>query len=138
MSEQVDWTKLSGDWYNQVGSKMTLIADENGGLSGTYKSAVGNAEDSYVLTGCFDVCPPSGEGVSVGWVVSFNNSKRNAHSTTAWSGQYYFDGGDERIVTRWLQTSSTAPSSVSQSTNVERGTFTRDNPRAAEIAKAKG
>jgi hypothetical protein len=48
MSEQVDWTKLSGDWYNQVGSKMTLIADENGGLSGTYKSAVGNAEDGYM------------------------------------------------------------------------------------------
>ena len=40
--------KLSGVWCNQLGSKMTLIADEKGGLLGEYKSAVGDAED-YVL-----------------------------------------------------------------------------------------
>jgi len=64
-SEQVDWKKLSGDWYNQLGSKMTLIADENGGLRGEYNSAVGNAEDFYILTGRFDACPPPDKGVSV-------------------------------------------------------------------------
>jgi hypothetical protein len=51
MSEQVEsWKKLSGDWGNQLGSKMALIADENGGLHGKYNSAVGEAEDFYTYT----------------------------------------------------------------------------------------
>ncbi|KAJ7483255.1 Avidin/streptavidin [Mycena latifolia] len=133
MSEQLFWKKLSGDWYNQLGSKMTLIAEENGGLRGKYNSAVGNAEDFYILTGRFDACPPSDKGVSVGWVVTYRNRKLNAHSTATWSGQY-FDGGDERIVTHWLLTSSTAPSSVWKSTNAGNDTFTRNEPSAAEIA----
>jgi hypothetical protein len=88
MSEQVDWKKLSGDWYNQLGSKMTLIADENGGLSGKYNSAVGEAEDFYILTGRFDTSAIA-RGVSVGWVVTYRNRKLNAHSTATWSGQYF-------------------------------------------------
>ncbi|KAJ7193143.1 Avidin/streptavidin [Mycena pura] len=88
MSKQVDWIKLSGDWYNQLGSKMTLIADESGGLRGKYNSAVGNAEGFYILTGRFDLCAPSDSGVSIGWAVTFRNPKLNAHSTATWSGQY--------------------------------------------------
>lgn len=136
MTEQV-YTKLSGVWYNELHSKMTLIVDENGGLSGEYCSAVGEAEDFYILTGRFDAFPPSdGRGVSVGWVVTFRNNKGNAHSTSTWSGQY-FDGGDERILTHWLLTSSTIPSSVWKSTNVGHDTFTRKKPTASEIAKVK-
>jgi hypothetical protein len=133
MSELVDLTKLSGDWYNQLGSKMTLIPDDNGGLTGQYNSAVGTAEDFYLLTGRFDAYPLSDKGVSVGWVVTWRNSKLNAHSTTTWSGQY-FDGGDERIVTQWLLTSNTDSSSVWKSTNVGTDTFTRNKPSAAETA----
>jgi hypothetical protein len=127
---------LSGDWYNQLGSKTTLIADGSGGLSGTYCSAVGTAQDFYILTGRYDADPPSDKGVSVGWVVTWRNSKLNAHSTTTWSGQY-FDGGNERILTQWLLTSSTAPSDVWSSTNIGNDTFTRNKPSAAEIAKAR-
>lgn len=126
--------QLSGVWYNQLGSKMTLIADESGGLSGKYNSAVGKAEDFYVLTGRFDVSPPSNKGVSVGWVVTFRNSKLNAHSTSTWSGQYF--DGDERILTHWLLTSSTDSSSVWNSTNIGHDTFTRKEPSAAEIVQA--
>ena len=137
MSEQVEsWKKLSGDWHNQLGSKMTLIADENGGLRGKYNSAVGEAEDFYILTGRFDARPPSDEGVSVGWVVTYHNRKLNAHSTATWSGQFFYDG-HERILTNWLLTSSTAPSSVWKSTNVGHDTFTRNKPSAAEIAKSR-
>ncbi|KAJ6593568.1 synsav [Mycena capillaripes] len=135
MSEQVDWgKKLSGDWYNQLGSKMSLHADENGGLCGKYNSAVGKAEDFYILTGRFDACPSSDEGVSVGWVVTYRNRKLNANSTATWSGQY-FDSGDERILTHWLLTSSTAPKSVWKSTNLGHDTFTRKKPSAAQIAQ---
>ncbi|KAJ7280894.1 Avidin/streptavidin [Mycena rebaudengoi] len=135
MSKQVDWKKLSGDWYNQLGSKMTLIADENGGLRGKYNSAVGHAQDFYILTGRFDACPPeSDKGISIGWVVTYRNAKLNAHSTATWSGQY-FDGADERILTQWLLTSSTAPSSVWKSTNVGHDTFTRGEIREGEIGE---
>jgi len=143
MSEQIDWQKLSGDWHNQLGSKMTLIADENGGLRGKYNSAVGQAEDFYILTGRFDACPPSDEGVSLGWVVSFSNRKLNEHCSTTWSGQY-FDGGDERILTRWVLNLSIAPNAVCPTnighdifTRVGLDTFTRNKPNTAEIAKAQ-
>src|ERR1700679_210200 len=106
MSEQVYATKLSGVWYNELGSTMTLTADATGGLSGKYNSAVGEAEDFYILAGRFDAFPPSGGGVSVGWAVTFRNQKSNAHSTATWSGQY-FDSDDEKILTHWLLTSST-------------------------------
>jgi len=136
MTEQVEsWTKLSGHWYNQLGSNMALTADENGGLHGKYHSAVGEAEDFYILTGRFDTSPPSDEGISVGWVVTWRNRKLNANSTTTWSGQY-FDVGEERILTQWLLTSSTEPKSAWKSTNLGYDTFTRNKPSAAEIAKA--
>ncbi|CAA7262589.1 unnamed protein product [Cyclocybe aegerita] len=128
--------QLSGDWYNQLGSKFTLIADENGGLSGEYNSAVGTAEDSYILTGRFDADPQPGRGISVGWVVTFRNSRLNANSTTTWSGQY-FDGDNERILVHWLLSSSTTPSSVWRSINTGHSTFTRIPPDAAEIAMAR-
>ena len=99
---------ISGVWYNELGSEMILTTDKNGGLSGTYKSAVGNAEDFYILAGRYDVSLPlDSSGDSVGWVVTFRNHLCNAHSTMAWSGQY-FDSGAERILTNWLLTLSTA------------------------------
>ena len=129
---------LSGVWYNQLGSTMTLIADPDGGLSGKYNSAVGEAEDFYILTGRFDADPPvdKGVGVSVGWVVTYRNSELNAHSTASWSGQY-FDDGSERILTHWLLTLSTLPKDVWSSTNLGTDTFTRNKPSAAEIATAR-
>ena len=132
-------TKLSGDWYNELGSKMTLTAADDGSLTGTYNSAVGDAEDFYVLAGRFDAAPPTGEGVSIGWAVTFRNDYRNAHSTTAWSGQFFYDGS-ERILTQWLLTSSTTPSDVWQSTNIGHDAFTRSPPSAnalAEIVKVQ-
>jgi Avidin family len=136
MSEQAYSTKLSGVWYNELGSTMTLTADATGGLSGKYNSAVGEAEDFYILAGRFDAFPPSGGGVSVGWAVTFRNQKLNAHSTTTWSGQY-FDGGDEKILTHWLLTSSTPLKSIWNSTNVGHDTFTRKKPSATTIAKVQ-
>ena len=74
---------------------------------------------------------------SAGWRhIGIRNRKLNAHSTATWSGQY-FDDGDERILTHWLLTLNTAPSTVWKSTNVGHVTFTRNKPGAAEIAKAR-
>lgn len=127
---------LSGNWYNELGSTMNLTADDNGGLSGKYHSAVGEPEDWYILTGRFDTRPPSEEGVgiSVGWVVTFSRDQDDIHSTTTWSGQY-FDDGTERIVTNWLLTKSTDPKDMWNSTNIGRDTFTRTKPSAGGFGK---
>lgn len=133
-------TMLAGTWFNELASVMTLTADlATGSLQGQYNSAVGDAKDFYNLTGRFDISPPSGTGVSVGWVVTYRNRLLNAHSTATWSGQYFSgdDGGDERILTQWLLTSSTNQSSVWSSTNIGHDEFTRKKPTAAEIAMAR-
>jgi hypothetical protein len=130
--------KISGVWYNELGSKMILHADKKGSLSGKYHSAVGDAQDFYILAGRFDACPPlDGSGDSVGWAVTFRNDKRNAHSTATWSGQYFDDKDGERILTQWLLTSSTAPGSVWNSTNIGHDTFFRTQPNVRdEIVEA--
>ncbi|KAJ7081175.1 Tamavidin2, avidin-like biotin-binding proteins from an edible mushroom [Mycena belliarum] len=125
---------LAGDWYNELGSHMTLVVDGDGGLSGTYCSPVGDATGDHVLAGRYDTDPPSGEGTTVGWAVSWSD---DASSTTAWGGQYFDDDSGERIITNWLLTSSTTADSVWESTNIGNDTFTRDDPSDAQIAKAR-
>ena len=131
-------SKLSGIWYNELGSTMVLNADVTGRLSGKYKSAVGNAEDFYVLTGRYDVNAPSDKGASLAWTVAYNNSFRNAHSTAGWSGQYFDDlEGEEKILTHWLLTSSSTSESVWRATNIGTNTFTRNKPSGDDIQKAR-
>lgn len=144
MPDQVVMSKLSlqsdlcGEWYNALGSKMSLSTDVNGGLMGTYCSAVGNAQDFYLLTGRFDSSPPSQGGVSIGWVVTFRNESRNAHSTTAWGGQYFDKtNGVERITTNWLMSYSTKPEDNWNLTNIGNDAFTRKKPSAAAIEHAQ-
>ncbi|GAW00357.1 structural origins of high-affinity biotin binding To Streptavidin [Lentinula edodes] len=117
--------ELSGTWINELGSTVTLIADLEGGLSGQYNSAVGNALSFYNLTGRFDTLPPAGRGVSVGWVVTWKNKYLNAHSTTTWSGQYFNKSGSETIITQWLLTRSTTPDNVWASTTIGHDEFIR-------------
>ncbi|PPQ65803.1 hypothetical protein CVT26_000389 [Gymnopilus dilepis] len=125
---------LSGTWKNELGSTMTLTADGAGGLTGSYNSAVGKAEDFYILTGRYDASAPvprafdkgKVKGTSLGWVVTYRNSKLNAHSTATWSGQY-FGGADEKIVVQWLLTTSSTTDSAWSSTNVGTNTFRRSS-----------
>ncbi|KAJ7216336.1 tamavidin1 [Mycena pura] len=130
---------LSGVWYNQLGSQMTLIPAQDSGLTGLYTSAVGEADDVYVLAGRFDDNPPAdpAAGLSIGWVVTYRNDQLNAHCTATWSGQFFVSPtGEERIVTHWLLALSTEPSAVWNSTNIGHDTFTRTKPSAAAIAQA--
>ena len=115
---------------------MVLIADGAGGLNGKYYSAVGKAEDFYILTGRYDTDVASDKGTSVGWVVSWRNAKLNAHSTATWSGQY-FGGSNETILTQWLLTRSSTADSVWNSTNVGANTFRRSPPNAAGVVIAE-
>lgn len=128
---------ITGTWYNQLGSKMVVTARVGGSLAGTYESAVGNAENTYVLRGRYDTEPlTTGAGTTLGWTVNWRNDYRNAHSTATWSGQY-FGGAQERIVTHWLLTSSTLPADEWGATRVGKDTFTRAQPTPQQIEQAK-
>ncbi|KAF7297534.1 Structural origins of high-affinity biotin binding To Streptavidin [Mycena indigotica] len=125
-----NFTRLSGTWINELSSVLVLHADKTGGLTGTYNSAVGTAEDEYIVTGRFDTTPPAGEGVALGWVVAWKNKKLDAHSATGWSGQFYAGAShlQDTILTQWLLTSSTTPANNWESTNVGTDLF---KPKAA-------
>ncbi|MEU9085317.1 avidin/streptavidin family protein [Streptomyces sp. NPDC048357] len=127
---------ILGTWYNQLGSTMVVTRAANGGFTGTYESAVGNAEKRYVMTGRYDSAPADGTGTAVGWTVAYRNAYRNAHSVATWSGQYV-GGGQERIVTQWLLSYGTTPADQWKSTILGHDEFTRVKPSAADIEKAR-
>ena len=106
----------------------------NGNFSGTYCSAVGDAEKEYGLQGRFD-----NEGYTIGWTVAYKNQYRNAHSTAAWSGQFQLDPQTKQphILTTWVLTTQTDPEDDWQSTNVGFDTFTPVQPSEAAILRAK-
>ncbi|MER5766372.1 avidin/streptavidin family protein [Streptomyces sp. NPDC001985] len=128
---------LAGVWHNQLGSVMKLRVTADGTLRGTYESAVGNAESTYVLTGRVDTAPAGGaEGTTLGWTVSWRNGYRNAHSNTTWSGQFFQDG-DDRINTQWLLTRDTTPANEWESTWIGHDEFSRGLPSAELLKKAQ-
>lgn len=128
---------ITGTWYNQLGSTFIVTASSDGGLTGTYESTVGNAENRYVITGRYDsAAATDGSGTALGWTVAWRNSYRNAHSATTWSGQY-FGGSTERIATQWLLTSGTTTANEWKSTLVGHDVFTKTKPSAASIAAAR-
>ncbi|KOV08744.1 hypothetical protein ADK91_13470 [Streptomyces sp. XY511] len=128
---------ITGTWYNQLGSTFIVTAGADGSLTGTYESAVGNAESRYVLTGRYDSTPATdGSGTALGWTVAWKNNFRNAHSATTWSGQYVA-GSEARINTQWLLTSGTTEANNWKSTLVGHDTFTKVKPSAASIDAAK-
>lgn len=72
LSQQVNSSSIAGTWYNELGSTAVFVT-ENGTLSGKYNSAVGNAEDFYVLTGRYETSPTTGKGQTLGWTVNYRN-----------------------------------------------------------------
>ena len=106
----------------------------NGNFSGTYCSAVGDAEKEYGLQGRFD-----NDGRSLGWSVAYKNQYRNAHSTASWSGQIQVDPKtlQPHILTTWLLTTQTDPIEDWASTNVGFDTFMQVPPNEETILRAK-
>ncbi|KAF7290728.1 Structural origins of high-affinity biotin binding To Streptavidin [Mycena indigotica] len=141
-----DYTRLTGTWYNELGSCVELAADRLFGLSGKYNSSVGEAASEYFLGGTFDRALAagadggSGKGVTLGWSVGWNNAANgDSHSASTWAGQVFF-GGDpagDVITTQWLLTVSTASTRVWASTNAGADVFRRTQPDAATVARVK-
>jgi hypothetical protein len=125
---------IEGTWYNELKSIMTIQVN-NGVLSGTYESKVGDAAGIYALTGAIDVIGLNGSHV-VGWVVRWSNDKKQVAAITAWSGEYQTtDQGKEVISTEWLLTSATKIEADWASTLVGHDLFTRTPPTPEAVAE---
>jgi plastocyanin len=124
---------LDGTWYNELGSEMTL--NVNGmEVTGTYQTAVGEAQGIYQLYGAADSEPP-GSNQAVGFVVAWENDSGSSHSVTAWSGQWQIIDGEETITTMWLLTAERHPAQDWASTLVGKDVFMRNQPPQDRIAK---
>lgn len=125
----------SGIWYNELGSQMELnISGSN--VWGWYYSAVGTAQYTYQLAGQINPQPfPYSQ--ALGWSVAWTNAYQNAHSATAWSGQYQTVDGDEEIVAFWLLTRERPEEDDWEATNVGKDVFTRTMPTEEQISRTR-
>ncbi|KAJ8516436.1 hypothetical protein ONZ45_g6253 [Pleurotus djamor] len=132
---------LAGTWYNELGSTMVLEVHDDGSLTGTYHSNVGEVPPTFPLSGRYNLSPPSGQGIALGWVVSWENPGSNVHSATAWSGQYFPASGSvassEAILTQWILSRSTEREDLWESSIVGHDEFGRTKPSPEQIARAK-
>lgn len=69
---------IDGTWYNELGSVVTFASSGNS-LSGTYQTAVGNAQGIYDLTGYVN----TDADPAVGWVVLWSNQYGDSNSVTS-------------------------------------------------------
>jgi Avidin family len=114
---------LEGDWYNELGSKMTIKINGSQ-ISGAYQTAVGEASGLYELVGSFDASPDS-LNPSVGWVVTWNNASENSNSVTSWCGKLQEINGKETITTMWLLSDDIDPIDNWKSTIIGKDVFIR-------------
>jgi hypothetical protein len=89
--------RVSGLWFNQLGSRVMLNVDEDGRLSGSMHSNVGGVEGEYAVIGSFDASVDATIGV-IGFVVDWYP----VHSVCTWSGRY--DPDADVIDVAWLLT----------------------------------
>lgn len=115
--------RLDGTWYNALGSSMELMV-KGDRVSGTYTTAVGEAQGRYPIVGAIDAEPQKGSQ-ALGLVVVWANDQGSSHSVTTWSGQLEVIDGQEILRTTWLLTRETAPNQDWQSTLVGTDTFSR-------------
>lgn len=119
---------LSGDWYNELGSKMTLQLDGEH-VTGYYYTAVGDAEGIYHLAG-----RANRNNTVLGFAVAWQNEYGDSESATSWSGEYH--EADDVIVTTWLLTSQTDEPDDWKSTLVGKDTFQRQSPNKDAVSQA--
>jgi hypothetical protein len=120
---------FSGDWFNELGSKMTLEVDGQD-ITGEYYTAVGDAKGIYDLSG-----RTNESNTVLGFSVAWQNAYGDSESATAWSGQYH--GDEDVIVTTWLLTDQTDEADDWKSTLVGKDVFQRQAPTEQAARQAK-
>lgn len=123
---------ISGVWYNEINSTVEFEV-KDGVVRGWYISAVGQAAGPYALIGFVDT---DDETPTLGWVVRWQNKKKNAQSVTTWCGQAQVIDGEDVIDTTWLLVRSTAVKDNWESTMIGKDTFWRTERSEEEVRKA--
>ncbi|MFC5475984.1 avidin/streptavidin family protein [Paraherbaspirillum soli] len=125
---------ISGVWYNELNSTMTI--EQNGNvLTGTYQTGVGTAQGRYPLQGMINSSGDASQ--TTAWSVAWVNPSGNSHSTTAWCGQLQTNGNHQPVlIAMWLLTSETSPSQDWASTQIGQDVFTRQRPTDDMVSKA--
>lgn len=129
---------LEGTWHTELGSTLVIDRVRDGGLSGTYATALsptGSARGRFEVVGRTDA--DSG-GEAVAFSVCWRNDVTDRHSATAWVGQAQRIDGRERISAMWLLTVETSPEQDWYATHVGHDVFTRVKPTEEEIATKAG
>jgi len=123
--------KLTGSWYNELNSRMSLTVD-GASVTGTYESAVGAAKGVYPLVGRTERSPDGSQ--SVAFVVVWDNDVNgNLGCCTAWAGQLHVDArGRESIIATWLLSGDTVKEDDWKATKVGQDIFLRE-PRSATV-----
>lgn len=119
---------MNGRWYNQHGSELDVIVEEDGRIRGTFRSGVGfpRAEEAFEVV-----------GFAAGELVSFVVSFSRYDSITSWTGHFGERDGTETIYALWHMTVGLPPGHEQQLwQGIWSGadTFVRDRPQAGEIA----
>lgn len=107
---------LEGTWVNELGSTLVIDSVSNGGLTGSYTTAVSSeacAKGSFVVLGRTDV---DTGGTSLGWSVAWKNNGSWCYSVSSWAAQ--FDEAESIITAFWLLSIQTEEASGWASTNV--------------------
>ena len=124
---------IDGIWYNELGSQVDFTVQGNQ-LTGTYQTAVGDADGIYPLVGQINTSIETGQ--ALGFVVVWQNPKKDSNSVTTWSGQAQEIDGDDVITTTWLLTVETEIDEDWKSTLVGKDIFTRNPQMKKNIKKA--
>jgi hypothetical protein len=138
---------IFGDWYNELGSKVTLNLDpkDSRQISGSYQTNVGDAKQrTFPLTGRCNAASLSGQDQVIAWVVVWDPPDTGPDgqpvrkpSITAWAGQYHVVQEIEFITTTWLLTGMTDAADDWESTSVSMDIFFRVQPTQAMLKLAK-
>lgn len=125
---------VDGDWYNELGSKMSIMPLSGGAreFRGFYDSKVGDASGQYELLGRLGESEKATYGTPLGWTVVWSNGANDAFAATVWSGQY-LQGEDEKILTTWLLTRSTDAGEAWEATVVGQDVFRRGEPAEEDV-----
>jgi len=108
---------ISGSWLNELGTRMTIVANDRGRVTGEIRSEVGGVGDEQPVVGYLAPWPAQ-RGV-IGLVVPWAETA----SVTTWSG--HFDLDADVIVANWLLTTADFEENEWQSTRVGRDVFRR-------------
>lgn len=135
--------EIAGDWFNELGSKMSIVPDGSNArlFTGKYHTAVGTAQErEYDLVGSHDTA--GGESETVGWVVTYDppdeaepGEPENGPTTCAWSGQAQVLDDMPYLITTWVLTGAVPREKNWTATTVGTNYFFRSKPTPEMVGR---